>query len=102
MEAAFEKAWPAYRMQVVWRMPHDALPYLLQPRQGGVDVYWSASPRTFAAVRAAQAWRPLDIDRSGLPERLGKTALADPEGFYTATEVAGYGIAVHTGELARL
>jgi len=72
MEAAFEKAHPGYRMQVVWRMPHDALPYLQQPRQGGIDVYWSASPRTFAAAKAAGAWRPLDLPGEGLPGRIGK------------------------------
>src|SRR5262245_18797718 len=46
-EAAFEAAHPDYRLQIVWRMPHDALPYLSQPKQSGVDVYWSPSPRTF-------------------------------------------------------
>lgn len=102
MEAAFEKAWPAYRMQVVWRMPHDALPYLKAPNQSGVDVYWSASPRTFAAAKAAGAWRKLDIDRQGLPSHIGQTALADPDGYYTATEVAGYGFAVNATELAKL
>jgi len=102
MEAAFERAYPQYRLQVVWRMPHDALPYLSQPRQGGVDVYWSASPRTFAAAKAAGAWRTLDIDRSGLPTQIGHTALADPDGTYTATEVAGYGFAINTRELERL
>lgn len=102
IEAAFEKAYPEYRLNIVWRMPHDALPTLRQPDQGGVDVYWSASPRTFAAAKAAGAWRKLDIDRSGLPTSLGKTALADPDGYYTASEVAGYGFAIHAPELARL
>lgn len=101
MEAAFEKAYPAYRMQVVWRMPHDALPYLTQPAQGGIDVYWSASPRTFAAARNAGAWRKLDIDRSGLPDRIGKTAIADAQGYFTASEVAGFGFAVNRRELAQ-
>lgn len=101
MEAAFEKAHPGYRMQVVWRMPHDALPYLQQPRQGGIDVYWSASPRTFAAAKAAGAWRPLDLPGEGLPGRIGKTTISDPAGFFAATEVAGFGFAVHRPGLAQ-
>jgi ABC-type Fe3+ transport system substrate-binding protein len=102
VEAAFEKAYPDYRMQVVWRMPHDALPYLLQPRQGGIDVYWSASPRTFAAAKSAGAWRKLELDRSALPSHIGNTVIADPDGYYTATEVAGYGFAINSTELAKL
>src|SRR5262245_41238121 len=59
-EAAFEQAFPQYRLRIVWRMPHDALPYLRQPRQNGVDVYWSASPRTYTELKREQAWRKLD------------------------------------------
>lgn len=102
IETAFEKANPAYRLQVVWRMPHDALPYLRQPKQGGIDVYWSASPRNFASLKSEGAWRKLDIERGGLPATIGKTAIADADGYFQATEVAGYGFAVNPRELARL
>lgn len=101
-EAAFEKAHPQYRLQLVWRMPHDALPYLRQPQQGGADLYWSASPRTFAALAAEGAWQPLGIERSGLPENIGKARLADADGFYTATEMAGYGFILNPGALGKL
>jgi phosphoglycerate transport regulatory protein PgtC len=101
-EAAFEKAHPEYRVQWVWRMPHDALPYLQLPGQSGVDVYWSASPRTYAALRKAGALRPLDLARDGLPERIGGTRLADPDGYYVATEVAGYGFVWHPQRLMAL
>jgi|JI6StandDraft_1071083.scaffolds.fasta_scaffold18260_4 phosphoglycerate transport regulatory protein PgtC len=101
-EAAFEKAHPQYKLQLVWRMPHDALPYLRQPRQAGVDVYWSASPRNFAALAREGAWQPLGIARDGLPERIGKARLADAEGFYTATEMAGYGFIFNPEAVARL
>lgn len=104
IEAAFEKAHPGQRLQVVWRMPHDALPYLRQPGQGGVDVYWTASPRNFATLKAEGAWRSLDsleVDRRGLPAVLGNTPLSDPDGRYLATEMAGYGFAVNPEALAR-
>ena len=100
-EAGFEKAYPQYKLQLVWRMPHDALPYLRQAAQGGVDVYWSASPRNFAALAAEGAWQALGIDRSDLPEMIGKARLADRGGLYTATEMAGYGFIVNPGALAR-
>lgn len=99
-EAAFEKAHPEYRLQAVWRMPHDAAPYLRQPGQGGVDVYWAASPRTFAALARDGAWRMLTVDRAVLPATVGNTALADVGNRYVASELAGYGFAVAPQALA--
>lgn len=101
-EAAFEEAYPDYRLQIVWRMPHDALPYLSQPKQSGVDVFWSPSPRTFAQLKNQNAFRKLDIDTSGLPATIGRTQLADADNFYRATEMAGYGFAVNTTVLQKL
>lgn len=100
-EAAFEKAHPEYRLKFIWRMPHDAAPYLRQPGQGGVDVYWAASPRVFDAIAREGGWRALGIDQSGLPDRIGKIELGDPQGLYHATEMAGYGFAVDPATLER-
>lgn len=101
-EAAFEKAWPQYKLQLVWKMPHEAQTMLRQPNQGGIDVYWSASPRNFAALAHDGAWQPLGIDLAGLPEHIGKACLRDAKGFYTVTEMAGYGFIVNPNALARL
>lgn len=101
-EAAFEKAWPQYKLQLVWKMPHEAQTMLRQPDQGGIDVYWSASPRNFAALARDGAWQPLGIDLAGLPERIGKASLRDADGFYTVTEMAGYGFIVNPNALTRL
>lgn len=96
-EAGFEQANPGYRLRVVWRAAHDALPTLRQP--AGIDVYWSPSPRNFALLKREGRLRRLDIDRTGLPGRLGNTWIDDPDGYYAAFEVAGYGFAVHPGYL---
>jgi len=102
MEEAFERACPQYRLNLLWRMPHDAIGYLSQPHQGDVDVYWAASPRTFEALRQQGAWRPLPIDDSGLAERIGGVPLLGPDRAYRATELAGYGFAVDPQALAAL
>lgn len=94
IQAAFEKERPQYRMQVIWRMPNDAYDTLSLPDQGKADIYWSASPRSFARLAASGAWQKLPANRSQLPRRIGNTALGDAEGFYTATEVAGFGFAI--------
>lgn len=102
MEAAFEKAHPNYRLQIIWRIPQDALPYLQQPKQSGVDVYWSPSPRTFNQLKSEGALRKLDMDFTGLPEMIGKTRLRDAENYFTATEIAGFGFAINTQSLRKL
>lgn len=99
IQAAFEKARPEFRMQVIWRMPGDAFDYLQQAGHGGADVYWSASPRTFARLAENGTWRKLGIDRSTLPARIGSTVLGDSDGYYTASEVAGFGFAISPPQL---
>jgi len=102
-EAAFEQRYPQYRIRYLWRMPHDALPYL--ENQSGadtVDVFWAASPRTFARLKSEHLLRKLELDRSGLPSAISKTVISDPDGYYLATEVAGYVVAYNTASLAKL
>jgi ABC-type Fe3+ transport system substrate-binding protein len=98
-EAAFEKAHPDWRLRIVWHMPYDALPTLRHPGPEGVDVYWTPSPPNFALLKSEGLLRKLDIDRSGLPGRIGNTLIDDPEGYYAATETAAYGFAVNLAYL---
>ena len=100
-EAAFEKQYPQWRLRIVWRMPHDALPTLRKPTTEGVDVYWTPSPRNFAILKAEGLLRRLDVDRRGLPGRIGNTRIDDAEGYYAATETAGYGFAYNPDYLSR-
>lgn len=99
-EAAFEKGHPHWRLRIVWRMPHDAMTYLRHPAAEGVDVYWSPAPRNFAQLKREGRLRRAEIDRDGLPGRIGNTAIDDRDGDYLATETAGYGFAVSPAALA--
>lgn len=103
-EQAFEKAHPQYRLNFLWRMPHDALPYLREhAHDGSVDVYWSASPRTFDRLKEEKLLRKLGNARSrNLPETIGKTRITDTEGYFAATEIAGYVFAFNDAKLKAL
>lgn len=100
-ESAFEQAYPQYRLEIQWRQSRDAITFLHQPH-APVDVYWSPAQRNFASLAKQGAFRQLDINLSGLPQRIGGFQIADPSGYYTAVEAAGYGIAYHPAELQRL
>src|SRR6218665_1230474 len=102
VEDGFAQAYPQYRLQILWRQGFDALPYLLQADQGGVDVYWAPSPGNFARLAKAGSWQPLGITLDGLPAKVGSLALRDDKGLYQATELAGYGFAINAATLAEL
>lgn len=97
-EAAFEKAHPGTRLEIVWRMPRDAMPYLLDPGSHGVDVYWSASARNYGELAAKDLLAPLPTDPA-LPERVGNFPISDPQLRYRASEIASYGFACNTEKL---
>ncbi|MFY9260062.1 MAG: extracellular solute-binding protein [Gallionella sp.] len=99
-EAAFEQAYPNYRLEILWRQSRDAMTYLHQPHSA-VDVYWTPAQRNFATLAQEGAFRPLDIDLHGLPKKIGGFQISDPDGQYVASETAGYGMAYHPGELQR-
>ena len=100
-EAAFEAAYPQYRLEFLWRQSRDAMSYLHQPHSA-VDVYWTPAQRNFAVLAREGALRKLDIDLSGLPKKIGGFQISDPDGYYVAHETAGYGMAYHPAELKRL
>ena len=101
-EEAFEQANPDYDLQIVWRQGFDALPFLRQPDQGGVDVYWAPSPGNFARLAKDDSWQPLGVSLDGLPPRIGGVALRDADARYQATELAGYGFATNPAVLKEL
>ena len=91
-EAAFEREHPDIDLDVVWRMPHDAAPFLRDAGRGSVDVYWAASYRTFKTLAAEGRFQPLTVDRSQVPGHVGPFRLSDPDGRFEAVEMAGFGL----------
>ncbi|MEE1865811.1 ABC transporter substrate-binding protein [Pseudomonas auratipiscis] len=102
VEEGFAQAQPEYRLHILWRQGFDALPYLMQPKQGGVDVYWAPSPGNFTRLAKAGSWQPLGISLEGLPAQIGGLSLRDEQALYQATELAGYGFAINATTLNEL
>lgn len=98
-EAAFERANPDVDVEVQWRMPGDALSYLRAAGRGKVDVYWAASYRNFKALERDHLLRP-SSSSSSAPATVGPLPLRDPDGFFEAVELAGYGLVANGAYLA--
>lgn len=100
-ESAFEAAYPQYRLEILWRQSRDAMSYLHQ-KHLPVDVYWTPAQRNFAVLAKEGAFRKLDVDLSGLPKTIGGFQISDPDGYYVASETAGYGMAYNPSVLEKL
>jgi phosphoglycerate transport regulatory protein PgtC len=98
-EAAFEKAHPGTRVEILWRRSGDALSYLRKPNQGNVDVYWTPAQRNFQILAQEGAFRRPELDMTGLPAKVGGFPISDPAGFYLASEIAAYGLAINPQRL---
>lgn len=95
VEDAFARAHPESRLQVIWRMPRDAMPYLTSEAGKGVDVYWSASGRNFAELAQRDAFVAMPDAVAKVPARAGGFILSDAQSRYVATEMATYGFAIN-------
>ncbi|MEO8006671.1 MAG: extracellular solute-binding protein [Betaproteobacteria bacterium] len=98
-ESAFEKANPGTRLEIVWRMPRDAMPYLLESGSHGVDVYWSASARNYSELASRDMLAALPADPA-LPQEIGGFPIAEPKLLYRASEIAAYGFTCNRKTLA--
>lgn len=96
-EAAFEKQYPQYKLEVLWRQSRDAMRYFQESGQP-VDVYWTPAQRNFAQLEKMQAFQPLNINLDGLPASINGFALR--EGNHISSEIAGYGIVSNPQALA--
>ena len=99
-ETAFERANPGIRLEIIWRMPRDTMPYLLEPGSHGVDVYWSASSRNYVELASHDMLAALPVDPA-LPQDIGGFPIAEPKLLYRASEIAGYGFTCNRKTLAQ-
>lgn len=100
-EMAFEREYPQYKLEVLWKQSRDALDYLHLPTQGAADIYWSPAQRNFTQLKNEHAFQQLDIDAKNLPIEVAGYTISDKDGFYAATEIAGFGMAVNPEKLAQ-
>lgn len=99
-EAGFEKQFPQYRLEVLWKQSNDALTYLTQ-HPGEVDVYWTPSRQNFTQLAKQGLLQPLDAAWIKAPASLHGTLLNDPQGYYAATEIAGLGMVISPAAFAK-
>ncbi|MDR3214272.1 MAG: extracellular solute-binding protein [Azoarcus sp.] len=100
-QKAFEQANPGTRVEILWRHSADALTYLRRGGMAEIDVYWTPAPRNFALLKAEGQLAKLAPDPQALSAIAGHP-VSDPDGYYAAFELAGYGIAYNPEAVKQL
>jgi ABC-type Fe3+ transport system substrate-binding protein len=100
-EEAFEKAYPEYRLEVIWKQSNDALSYIKNNRQQ-VDLYWTPSRNNFKELSGLGYFLKIDQNITDRNPAINGLLLNDPQGNYVATEIAGLGMVVNQAELKKL
>ncbi|MDR3055932.1 MAG: extracellular solute-binding protein [Zoogloeaceae bacterium] len=101
-QKAFEQRYPGKRVEILWRQSADALAYLRRGGDHEVDVYWTSAPRNFALLKAEGRFAKLALDSEALPGTLAGFPISDPDGYFAAFELAGYGIAYNPAAVKKL
>lgn len=100
-EAAFEKAYPDYTLDVIWKQSNDALAFIKNNRQQ-VDVYWTPSRNNFVQLTKDGYFLKLDQSVVKANSIINGLQLNDPNGYYVATEIAGLGMVINKAEIEKL
>lgn len=100
-EAEFEKAYPQYTLEVIWKQSNDAFAFFKKNKQQ-IDVYWTPSRNNFVELGKDGYFLKLDDKLVKTNRSLNGLPLDDPNGFYVATEVAGLGMVLNKTEIAKL
>lgn len=104
VESAFEKAYPDYTLEIIWKQSNDALAFIQNNRQQ-VDVYWTPSRNNFIELSKAGYLLKLDLkanEKITNATVLNGLQLNDPDGYYMATEIAGLGMVINPAAIKQL
>ncbi|CAN2535467.1 hypothetical+protein [Methylocapsa aurea] len=96
-EKGFEKAYPQYRMQIVWLMPPDAMRHLRHASAQSPDVWWQAAPHNHLADMAKDGFmQPLGLSTEGLPAAIGALPLEGEGDLFHASQLTAFGFFVNS------
>ncbi|MDR7544108.1 MAG: extracellular solute-binding protein [Armatimonadota bacterium] len=104
-KAAFEKANPGWRMEVVPKPTTAAITHVRErATRPDVDIFWASAVDAFIFLKSNNFLEkylpPADL-RRGIPDKIAGFPLNDPDGFFHGFAVSGYGIMWNKNYLTR-
>ncbi len=100
-KAAFERANPGTRVEILNKGTSAGVAYLRETRAGDrPDVFWASAPDAFEVLAKDGLLTKFDPGVKGIPDKIGNYPVNDPRGFYRGQALAGYGLMWNTRYLA--
>ncbi|HVL56021.1 MAG TPA: extracellular solute-binding protein [Burkholderiaceae bacterium] len=93
-KAAFEKAHPGIRLEILNKGTSAAIAFVReQPPGNRPDVFWASAPDAFEVLaREKLLERVANLANPDVPAKIGNYPINDPKGLYLGQALAGYGI----------
>ncbi len=94
---AFERAHPAFTLEVQNRNTNAGVKYLQETRANNqVDLFWASAPDAFGVLKADKLLEKYTPKAEGIPKNVGAFPINDPDGYYSGFAASGYGIMWNT------
>ncbi|MDR7520495.1 MAG: ABC transporter substrate-binding protein, partial [Armatimonadota bacterium] len=95
-KAAFERANPGWRMEVVPKPTPAAITHVRErAARPDVDIFWASAVDAFIFLKTnnfLERYTPPAELRRGIPDKVAGFPINDPEGFFHGFALSGYGI----------
>ena len=101
-KAAFEKAHPGIRLEILNKNTVQGIAYIRElPLGQRPEIFWASAPDAFEVLSSAKLLDNVsDLVNKAAPTKVGAYPINDPQGLYLGQALAGYGLMWNTRYLA--
>ena len=94
---AYEKKYPNDKVEIQNKGTSAGIAFVReQPTGSRPEIFWASAPDAFEVLAAEKLLQKVDVQTSGIPDKIGSYPINDPEGMYRGQALAGYGFMWNT------
>ena len=98
---AYEAKYPADKVEILNKGTSSGIAFVReQPAGSRAEIFWASAPDAFEVLANEKLLQKVDVEKSGIPEKIGSYPINDPEGMYRGQALAGYGFMWNTRYMA--
>jgi ABC-type Fe3+ transport system substrate-binding protein len=94
---AFENKYPDIKIQIIKKKTNTSVKFIEKNHHKNmVDLFWASSPDAFELLKDKNLLFRYDEKITGIPQKVGRAFINDPQGFYKGFAASGYGLMENT------
>src|SRR5688572_9851165 len=94
---AYEKKHPNDKVEIQNKGTSAGIAFVReQPTGNRPEIFWASAPDAFEVLAAEKLLQKVDVQTTGIPDKIGSYPINDPEGMYRGQALAGYGFMWNT------